>query len=401
MNKVIDTYNILSQYRKSFKKFIENDTIKSYKGIIHIRPKNKELVLKWLKDSERRLQNINGYDLEAKVRYYKTLYKQLNIFAKNILFWFNHIDLDKVNEKDIRLVYNGLEQNKITSISGKYLKNNSKKDYYSKVFRGKKSFFGFLGKDNLCKDVVLRQFNDPEEVRFFDFDTLQVIVNNTTLSSHRLAFWLLFDTGIEINALCQITKNNFILKDDKETKPYYIVHIGKEISKKKRQIRDIYIYFNETNDLLMNYLASLKDDERLFDFNPPALYKALKIIVHKHNLKVKPTNLPIQIKDFRSSMASYFLTSEGWTTDEVKNRLGHKPSSDVIDKYVSYHSLNTNKKRKEKQLLNFRNYEQKYREYEEKVRNLSQKIEDLEKDRETLMLIYNNSKIRALLEEVV
>lgn len=85
--------------------------------------------------------------------------------------------------------------------------------------------------------------------------------------------------------------------------------------------------------------------ENLFRGGPRSLYNVLTKIVKRYSLKVQPTNESINLKDFRSSMATHFLKI-GWNTDLIKYRLGHKPSSSVIDRYVSY--LGLNKQRKEK-----------------------------------------------------
>jgi len=40
------------------------------------------------------------------------------------------------------------------------------------------------------------------------------------------------------------------------------------------------------------------------------------------------------------------LLKEGWTTDEVNARLGHKPSSKEIDKYINFLALDKKKPKK-------------------------------------------------------
>ena len=37
------------------------------------------------------------------------------------------------------------------------------------------------------------------------------------------------------------------------------------------------------------------------------------------------------------------LLEKVWTTDEIKSRMGHKPSSTVLDVYVNYKALNKKK----------------------------------------------------------
>ena len=58
-----------------------------------------------------------------------------------------------------------------------------------------------------------------------------------------------------------------------------------------------------------------------------------------------PGNDMIRWKDLRSGMACHLL-KQGWTTDEVNFRLGHKPSSREIDVYVSYLAVDRRKPKK-------------------------------------------------------
>ena len=63
---------------------------------------------------------------------------------------------------------------------------------------------------------------------------------------------------------------------------------------------------------------------------------------------------------------SCYLLKQGWTTDEIKNRLGHKPSSRVIDKYVSYFALDSKKP--------------KIKLREQITNNLNKKMKNMERD---------------------
>ena len=62
--------------------------------------------------------------------------------------------------------------------------------------------------------------------------------------------------------------------------------------------------------------------------------------VKKADVKTN-TNENVTWKDFRSSMACDLLKKK-WNTDDIRSRLGHKPSSRMIDKYVNYLCLDSN-----------------------------------------------------------
>lgn len=357
-----DVYNIVKKYKNARQKFVNSNTLTAIGKEIAINPKNKELTVKWLSEKERRLEKINGFDLTAQIRYSKTLYKELT-FLKNLLYWFNFTDFEKITEEDLAKLIEGIEKKTIVTVAGNPLSNFSKKDYYTKVFRGKNTFFGFIHKNLLAQEIIIRKFQEEEEVRFFDFDTLLKIVDNTVLSSHKLAFWLLFDTGIEVNALVQLRKSDFSLEPDPiNNDSYFKLNIRKEISKKTRQKRFLPILQLKANELLKTCLENLKDSDKLFNFNPPALNKALKLIVRKLNLKTQGEIADeIRIKDFRSSAACYW-GNLGYSVDFINVRLGHKLSSREIDKYESFRAINQEKPRQEIYNLNYKELEKKYNE---------------------------------------
>jgi DNA polymerase III delta prime subunit len=58
-----------------------------------------------------------------------------------------------------------------------------------------------------------------------------------------------------------------------------------------------------------------------------------------------PGGQKVTWKDLRSSMACDLL-KKGWSRDEVNARLGHKPSSRIIDRYINFLALDRNKPKK-------------------------------------------------------
>ena len=66
--------------------------------------------------------------------------------------------------------------------------------------------------------------------------------------------------------------------------------------------------------------------------------KSLDRAVRITRVNCAPGGQKVTLKDLRSSMACDLL-NKGWTTDEVNYRLGHRPSSREIDKYVTWLAL--------------------------------------------------------------
>jgi len=92
-------------------------------------------------------------------------------------------------------------------------------------------------------------------------------------------------------------------------------------------------------------LGGIQDDDLIFPFGYRQASKILKSAAQRSGSKCMPNNDAISWKDFRSGMACHLL-KQGWTTDEVNFRLGHKPSSRVIDAYVSHLALDRRKPKK-------------------------------------------------------
>lgn len=366
-------YNTIQRFHNAKLNFINQKVMEIKNVKIPINTSNHKLAIDFLNEKEKILQKQFGFEKEAQKRYYKTLGKELT-FLKNILYWFNDLNLKQITKGDIEKVFLGIETGEIKTIRNKELSTSSKKDYYTKAFRGKSGFFGYINKNNLAKEIIIRKFSNDNEVRFFEKDTLLKIMEYAKYNNHKLAFLLLFDTGIEVSALCQLKKTDFTEHYDEDKKQYYKVNIRKEISKKNRQKRNLDIYLPETQNKLRIHLESLQDNDFLFNFRPPAIAKALKQIVRQHKLRTKgDTAKEIKIKDFRSSCAT-FLLSLGYNTDFIKVRLGHKFSSNVIDRYVSYLGIKQEKPRKEIESISYKELENKYNNLETKYNKLNNDI---------------------------
>ena len=122
----------------------------------------------------------------------------------------------------------------------------------------------------------------------------------------------------------------------------YRVNLPKDKLKRTRLTRSEINNFKETADLLDIILKGLKDDELLFKFGYTASKKFLDRAVKITGAKCMPKGESVTWKDFRSSMACDLL-KKGYTSDEVNARLGHKPSSVEIDKYINFLAIDRHK----------------------------------------------------------
>jgi hypothetical protein len=142
----------------------------------------------------------------------------------------------------------------------------------------------------------------------------------------------------------------------------------------------------------------------LFKFGLSAASDFLKRAVKKAGVKCMEGQ-EITFKDLRSSMACHLL-KEGWSTDEVNARLGHKPSSRMIDKYVNYLALDKRKPQKKVYDSNIKRLEadlekqkesnklqglriSNLMEENEKTKERNKKLEDMEKELDRIKMLFS------------
>lgn len=389
----MDIYNMINKYEKVRNKFFTVNTIKVQHKKLLIKEKNLEYARKWLTQKEERLSFQNGTEKVSQIRNAKTLYKNI-MMLKNVLYWFNNYDLKKITKSDIKHIFMNLEKNNLKSRSGKTLTSGGKSEYYTKMFKGNNTFFAYLKKNNLAKEVIIRKYTENEEVRFFDYETFKTIESNAITKDHKLCFWLLYDTGSEISALCQLTKSDFIKEIDNNKNTYYKIKISKDISKKSRTKRYIDLIYPETNQLIETHLKNLKEDELIFKFQPPAIYRALKLIIKKHNLRTKgDTSKEITTKDFRSSCATRLMSAYNYQPHEVKIRIGHRLSSNTIDRYISFLNLDQKKKRKEIQNMNYQELQENFNKLKAISINQQKEINHLKENWKKLSEFYQEEEV--------
>lgn len=391
-----DLYNFLEKYSNKKKEFKELKYIDTkVHGRIKVNQKNLKLYLEYIDYKEDLLRKKYGSDEEAKIRQNKTLYKELTTYGSNVLYWFNDIDFTKADKKDFEEIYSKIEGNNLPTVKGKYkLSPASKKDYYSRVFKG--GFFKFIGKSDITKEIFLRVFRDKEEVRFFDIATLRKIADHAVTPDHRLLYWLMFDTGVEVSALCQIKAKNFEIDDEGEIK--YVINI--DIAKGTRQKRVEYLMLTETKTYLKQKLEGLKPDQFLFNFKPGAVYAALKKITRKYNFKTQgETNEFIIPKDFRSSCACHMIKQDDTTIIDIKARLGHSITSTMLEKYTNYMARDKKKILKKKKQVDLQEYQDTINRLQENMTVLKRRFN--KKDQELTKVVDATKNVLAVQHRIL
>ena len=112
--------------------------------------------------------------------------------------------------------------------------------------------------------------------------------------------------------------------------------------KPPKQTRSEITNYKETVEYLDIVMKDLKEEDMLFPYGYTASKKVLDRAVKLVGAKCIPKGQIVTWKDFRSSMTCD-LAKKGWVRDELNARLGHKPSSVEIDKYLNFLALDRHK----------------------------------------------------------
>lgn len=314
--------NYQGQYENAKAELLKDDSINA---------DNRKLFVKFFEYQEYKLKrknNLRALDTGC----YRTLYGYV-CKLKIVNTWFQNKPWKKLTKEDIKKVYDDLEDGTIKKENGKPYENLDT-SYYSKVFKSKP--FELAGKLELAQEVIQYNGKHTKEVRFILEDDFRKIMNNVNKPVHKLLLWLAWDIGENINALLQLRKNDFTKELNPYTKePEYRVNLKRDILKRSRKARSEITNYQDTVKLLDQELANIKDNNLLFDFGYRNAKKIIDRPVQRAGVKCIPNGEKVTWKDLRSGMACDLL-KKGWTSDEVNARLGHKPSSDEIDKYINF-----------------------------------------------------------------
>lgn len=333
---------------------------------------NRGLYTKFFEYEEYKLKRVNGLR-ELDDGAYNTLYGYIQKF-KNVNKWFENKPLKELTKEDIKEVYDGLEDGKIKNQAGKPFENPDD-TYYSKVFKSK--LFELAGKADLAREVIEYNNHKQKEVRFITEEDFRKIVNSTYKQHHRVLLWLAWDIGENINALLKLKKKDFHKQNNPYTKePEYRVNLKKEILKRTRKPRSEITNYNESVELLDQHLRNLKDNDSLFNFGYANAKKIINRAVARTKVKCIPNGEVVTWKDLRSGMACDLL-KKGYTTDEVNARLGHKPSSDEIDKYVNFLAIDRHTPKKKVQQFEMEKLNEELQEIRRREKIQTQRNENL------------------------
>ena len=155
--------------------------------------------------------------------------------------------------------------------------------------------------------------------------------NAINKSSMKLAFDILFYTGIRSGELLALTPADILSSKRIDINKNYAKIKGKEMflepktPKSKRCISIPDFLYNDICEYISK-LYGIKNDDRIFNFQSSLLEKNIKIVSESIGLK------PIRVHDLRHSHAS-MLIELGFTPLEIAERLGHESVKTTLDTY--------------------------------------------------------------------
>ena len=388
-----------------------------------INSKNRAVMAKFLEYEEYKLKRKEGLS-EVDERSYKTLYGYIGRLKK-LNKWFKNKTWAELTDDELKEVIDDLEDGNIKNQYGKRYMDRS---LYYQMMQGK--LFSMVGKSSFVRDVLQefsirgRDYND--EVRFIEEVTFRKIVDCAITPEHRCLLWLGFDIGENIGSLLELDKNDIKRQINTDTnEPEYLVILSKDILKRSRTPRSEVTNYKETVQYLDIVLANIKPvdkmtsnkftkprnlnelhkDDKLFKFGFSAAQKFLKRAVNLAGARCIPGGQRVTWKDLRSSMACDSL-NKGWSRDEVNARLGHKPSSRIIDRYISYNALDRKKPKAKVYQSNLRKMEMELEKQKDINKLQSLRLESVKKEQEQMredfkqMMISSKAEVLDMMNNV-
>lgn len=190
---------------------------------------------------------------------------------------------------------------------------------------------------------------------------------------HRLLLWLAFDIGENVQSLLALNGSDFVRQINPHTgDPEYRVRLRREILKRTRTPRSEFTLYRETVELLDEHLPTVVDGA-IFRFGHRAGWKWLKRAAREANVRCQPIGMEMTWKDLRSGMACDLLR-KGWSRDEINARLGHKPSSKEIDKYINFFALDRHQPKAKADEFQLRKLEDKLQQKEAREKLMLQRM---------------------------
>lgn len=325
-----------------------------------INDNNRKVIRDFLEHEEYKLKRKEGLS-EVDEKSYKTLYSYLGKI-KLINEWFKNKAWAELSEEEIKKVIDDLEDGIIKNKNGD---RHSDRAWFYQIMKGE--LFNSVGKAEIVSRIT-RKFGikgrlDNKQVSFVKEEDFRKLIDCAITPEQKCLFFLAFDIGENLGSLLELEANDCKRQINRDTQePEYLIILSKDKLKRSRTARSEITNYQETVEFLDTVLRNMKPtgkiisnrfmknknlseihkDSKLFKFGIKTAQRFFNRAVKISGVRCLPDGQSVKWKDLRSSMACDLL-AKGWSRDEVNARLGHKPSSREIDRYINYLSLDRNK----------------------------------------------------------
>lgn len=398
------------RYQKRKEELLKDPSITRY---------NRDLFQKFFEWEEEKLKRQNGLP-KLDEPSFKTLYEYINRL-RNVNQWFRNKPWNNLTEKEIKQVYNDLEDGKITSRMGKRFED--RRSYYTKVFKSKP--FQLAGLHDKVENA-LEFFTDKskKDVRFINEDGFKRMLSFLQKPQHFVLFWLAWDIGENIASLLELRVKHFKRQVNKETKEIeYLIYLPEDTLKRSRQTRSEPTIHPKTVrylDALFKYGREVewrdekghirrkpipyKEDDFVFTFKYRQALQIFHSVVKRSGVKCEPHGQTPSWKDLRSGMACH-LFAQGWHVEDINMRLGHSPQSKWLNTYVNYLAVNRKRAVKAHYSNNLEDIKNDLEESKQREKLTAQRLErqrlELEKLRTELDSVRHGKGFMVQLTEVI
>lgn len=187
-------------------------------------------------------------------------------------------------------------------------------------------------KANPCQAAGSMGKRKAKEMNIWTRDEYELFSSVIDKSAMKLAFDILFWTGIREGELLALTPNDIlpnrrinIIKNYAKVKRQDLI-LEPKTDRSKRCISIPDFLYNDIQTYISK-LYGIEDNNRIFYFSKSALDKEIKRYAKKAGLK------PIRVHDLRHSHASMLIDMEV-NIKEISNRLGHESIKTTLDIYA-------------------------------------------------------------------
>jgi len=295
-------------------------TLKNLEGNTEIIPRNKELILKFIRDCQlgKTLRNRQKKSIGV-----ARCLKYIHILKK-VSTWLNK-PFDEVAQKDMEALIESLESDRYTSdligkngkvIKRKKLAHSTKLDYKKAI---RKFYKWLLGNNDHFPELVdwIDTYDIPREVSALTRDEVERLADASKIRDKAIIM-LLFDSGARAEEFLNIKISDLTKRDD--TYKVRIVH-------SKTKPRTIHLPIGSKYlDLWLQEYTDRNDQSYLF----PITYEGLRMMLHRVGKKVLNKRVTPHI--LRHTSATYYANL--LNHQQLCYRYGWSMASDMPNRYI-------------------------------------------------------------------